>query len=215
MHKKLVVGLAAGILTGIAVSYGWCGQNEITITHADRLQFIREWRHQEMDTTEGDAALLRIMVAATGAKRGVEVGSFRGFGAINMGISFERNGGHLFTLEIDPGIANQCRENLEKVGLQETVTVVTGDALVTLPKLEGEFDFVFLDANKPDYLKYLLAIEPKLKAGALIVADNTIGAANAMKDFLSYLNEGARYDATTLRASMAKNDGMTVAFKLR
>ena len=54
------------------------------------------------------------------------------------------------------------------------MTVINGDALKTLPALEGEFDFVFIDANKPDYLKYLKAIEPKLKKGAVVVADNVI-----------------------------------------
>ncbi len=215
MDRKLVAGVVAGVLAGIAGTYGWCRQDEARKTRAERLQLLKDWKHQGLDTTEGDASLLRILVAAAGAKRGVEVGSFKGFGAINMGMSFERNGGRLTTLEIDPDTADQCRENIKKAGLQETVNVVTGDALKTLPELEGEFDFVFLDAKKQDYLKYLKAIEPRLKAGTLLVADNTIRSAKAMQDFLDYLNESTEYDAATIRASIEKNDGMTVAVKLR
>ena len=58
--------------------------------------------------------------------------------------------------------------------LEKTVKVVEGDALEVLPQLEGEYDFVFIDAVKSDYLKYFKALEPKLMAGSVIVADNVI-----------------------------------------
>lgn len=180
-----------------------------------RLEFIKEFHRVALDSAADDAQFLRIVVAGAKCKRGVEVGSYKGFGAINMGMSFERNGGQLITLEIDPKAAEECRENLKKVQLDKVVTVVVGDALETLPKLEGEFDFVFIDAKKEDYLKYLKAIEPKLKVGAVIVADNTIQSAKQMKDFLEYLTTSPNYDAVTIRASMEKKDGMTIAYKLK
>ena len=216
MRWKVAVGVVAGIVAGAAGMRVWSSsQEEVKKTRAERLEFLRNWKHHGLDTAADDAGLLRVLVAAVKAKRGVEVGSFKGFGAINMGMSFEHNKGRLFTHEIDPAIADQCRENLKKVGLEETVTVVTGDALKTLPELEGEIDFVFIDAKKDDYLKYLKILEPKLKPGALIVADNTIRSAKAMKDFLDYLKESPDYDSVTIRASMEKNDGMTVACRLR
>ncbi|MCY3018993.1 MAG: class I SAM-dependent methyltransferase [Planctomycetota bacterium] len=182
---------------------------------AARLEFIKSFKHAGLDSTADDAKLLRILVEGAKYKRGVEVGSFKGFGAVNMGMAFEKNGGQLFTLEIDPQIAEECRGNLKKVWLDKTVTVVVGDALQTLPKLEGEFDFVFIDARKEDYMKYLKAIEPKLKPGAMVVADNTIQSAKQMKDFLDYLTTSPDYDAVTVRASMEKRDGMTIAYKVR
>lgn len=215
MAWKIAVGMLAGVVLGAAGMRAGSGQEEVRRTRAERLEFLRNWRHHGLDTTPDDAALLRVLAAAVKAKRGVEVGSFKGFGAINMGMGFEHTGGHLFTHEIDPGIAEECRENLRKVGLEKVVTVVTGDALKTMPALEGEIDFVFIDAKKDDYLKYLKILEPKLKPGALIVADNTIRSARAMKDFLDYIRESPDYDSVTIRASMEKNDGMTVICKLR
>src|ERR1019366_394508 len=97
-----------------------------------------------------DAMMLRILIESRGAKRGVEVGGNVGYGAINMGIGFERTAGRLYSLEIDPGI-----------------------------------DFVFIDALKPDYLKYFRSLEPKLVRGATVVADNVIVSARQMSDFLS------------------------------
>ena len=180
-----------------------------------RNEFIKNFRRTGLNTTPGDAMMLRILVESSGAKRGIEVGSASGFGAINMGIAFERTGGHLYTLEIDPQSAKVCRDNLQKVGLENTVTCIEGDALKTLPTLEGEFDFVFIDALKQDYLKYLKLIEAKLKPGAVVVGDNVIRSARAMKDFLDYIQNSPDYDTVIIRASMEKNDGMTISYKIR
>ena len=180
-----------------------------------RNEFIKNFRRTGLNTTPGDAMMLRILVESSGAKRGIEVGSASGFGAVNMGIAFERTGGHLFTLEIDPQSAKVCRDNLEKIGLENTVTCIEGDALKTLPTLEGEFDFVFIDALKQDYLKYFKLIEPKLKPGSVVVGDNVIRSARAMKDFLDYIQNNPDYDTVTIRASMEKNDGMTISYKIR
>jgi predicted O-methyltransferase YrrM len=180
-----------------------------------RNEFIKNFHRIGLNTTPGDAMMLRILVESSGAKRGIEVGSSTGFGAINMGIGFERTGGHLYTLEIDPKSAEVCRDNLQKVGLENTVTCILGDALKTLPTLEGQFDFIFIDAAKQDYFKYFKAIEAKLKPGSVIVADNVIQSARAMKDFLDYIQNSPDYNTVIIRASMEKNDGMSVSYKIR
>jgi len=180
-----------------------------------RQQFIRDFKRIGLNTTPGDAKMLRILVASARCRRGVEVGSATGFGAINMGLAFERNGGQLYTLDIDPKMIATTRENVARMGLEKTVTAIEGDALKTLGDLTGEFDFVFLDALKPDYLKYLKLIEPKLKPGAVVVADNVIKSERQMKDFLDYVQTSPDYDTTIIRASMEKDDGMSVSYKLR
>jgi len=207
-----ILGLAAMLpLVAAAVA----ADKGNTMSYAEREQFLKAFNRTGMDTTPGDAMLLRILVAASGAKSGLEVGSYKGFGAINMGVAFERNGGRLQTVEINPETADACRANLAKVGLQNVVTCITGDALKVLPTLEGPFDFMFIDAKKSDYFRYLKAVEPRLKVGALIVADNSIRSANAMRDFLDYLEKSPDYEVQTIRASMDKKDGMTVAYKIR
>ncbi len=177
--------------------------------------FIAKFKRTGLNTTPGDAMMLRILVASRGAKRGVEIGAATGFGAINMGIAFERNGGHLYTLEIDPRMARACRENLKKADLDQVVTCIEGDALKTLPTLEGKFDFVFIDALKSDYMAYFKLLEHKLKPGAVIVADNCIRYQQAMQDYLTYVHESPDYDTVVIRASDEKGDGMAISYKLR
>lgn len=213
-RRRLLIVFLWVTLVGLSSLMAFAaGQNKTN--NQFRNQFIKDFKRTSLNTTVGDAMMLRILVESARLKRGVEVGSATGFGAINMGIAFERTGGHLYTLEIDPKMARATRENLVKVGLEKTVTCIEGDALKTLGDLEGEFDFVFIDALKRDYMKYLKLIEPKLKAGSVIVADNVIRSKNAMRDFLDYIQNSPNYDTVIIRASIEKNDGMSVSYKIR
>ncbi len=180
-----------------------------------RKEFIAKFRRTGLNTAPGDAQLLKILVESSRAKRGVEVGSATGYGALHMGIAFERTGGHLITIDIDPEMVRKTRENVQAMGLAQSVTALEGDALKVLPTLEGEFDFVFLDAVKRDYLKYFQLISPKLKPGALVVADNVIQSAREMRDFLDFMEQSPDYDMVIVRASMEKNDGMAICYKIR
>jgi len=179
-----------------------------------RSQLIESFKHIGLDSTAEDAMFLRILIDAMNARRGIEVGVARGFGAMNMGIAFERTGGHLYGVDISKSMCVKARANLKTVALDKVVTVIEGDALKVLPKLEGKYDFVFIDAVKRDYFRYFKDVEDKLLPGSLIAADNSIRSARAMRDFLDYVADSPTYDAVTLRASMAKNDGMTLVYKV-
>ncbi len=212
-YRLVVTIVILAVLTGTGLVVYAAGQDKTSA--AFRKQFIDSFRRTGLNTTPGDAMMLRILVESSGAKRGVEVGSASGFGAINMGIAFERTGGHLYTLEIDPGMVKQCRDNIKKVGLEKVVTCIEGDALQTLRTIEGPLDFAFIDAVKGDYMKYFKLIEPKLKVGAVVVGDNVIRSERAMKDFLDYIQNSPDYDTTIIRASMEKRDGMSISYKIR
>ncbi len=209
-----MVTIALGMVLGVEASFA---QSNATAPVSDetRKSVIEAFHRSGLNTTPEDAMTLRILVESRNAQRGIEVGSATGYGAINMGIAFERTGGHLFTLDIDPEMIKTCRENVAKMGLEKTVTCVEGDALKTIPALEGEFDFVFIDAVKKDYFQYLKLIEPKLKPGAVIVADNVIKSADAMKDFLDYIRDETKFDTVIVRASDEKHDGMSISFKIK
>lgn len=211
---RLLILVLCAVLVGSKTIVVYSGRQNKT-SDEFRRQFIKNFQRLSLNTTAGDAMMLQILVESMRAKRGIEVGSATGFGAVNMGVGFERTGGHLYTLEIDPRMVKETRDNLKKVGLEKTVTCIEGDALKILPTLEGKFDFVFIDALKRDYFKYLKLIEPKLKPGAVIVADNVIRYAGAMKDFLDYIQESPDYDTVIIRSSMEKNDGMSISYKIR
>lgn len=205
------VGIVLGALAAAAVYSG----EAAAPSEEFRNQFIKDFKRTGLNTAPEDAVLLRILVEARKAKRGVEVGSATGFGAINMGIAFERTGGRLDTIDIDAGMVKATRENVRKMGLEKTVTAIEGDALKVLATLEGEIDFVFLDAVKQDYGKYLKLISAKLKPGAVVVADNAIRSASSMKDFLDAMRDSPDWEMVIVQASKEKNDGMAVCYKVR
>lgn len=116
-----------------------------------RIDFIKKFKRIGMNTTPGDAQFLRIMIESSKAKRGLEIGAATGYGAIHMGLGFEKNGGKLISIDPNPDMVKTARSNIEKVQLQDTVSFIEGQALTVIPTLKGKFDFVFIDALKEDY----------------------------------------------------------------
>ena len=93
-------------------------------------------------------------------KRGLEIGTSNGYSTIWIASGMRSTGGHLLTLEIDEGRAELARENFQAAGMESFVTLNRTDALEEIPKLQGPFDFVFIDAGKSDYLRYLDMVLP-------------------------------------------------------
>src|SRR6185436_17308744 len=115
------------------------------------LQQIKVADTDQLAVSEEDGRFLRVMIATSGAKRVLEVGGAFGYSAIWMGFGLRHTGGRLTTIEFDATRAKAAAENVKKAGLDDIVTVVPGDAFKEIPKLEGPFDVVFLDAWKRDY----------------------------------------------------------------
>ena len=82
--------------------------------------------------------------------------------------------GRVVTLERDPERAAQARSYLERGGVADRIEIVEGDALETLPGLDGPFDLLFVDASKGEYARYIELAEPKLSERALMVVDNLL-----------------------------------------
>ena len=130
---------------------------------------------------------LNILVKATKATSILEIGTSNGYSTIWLGLATQENNGQLITLEVDSRKVKMAKENLEKAGLVNTVKLIEGDAKETLRILDKEFDFVFLDAEKEDYLEFFHLIFPKLKIGGVIVADNVISHAEDLKEYVDYV----------------------------
>ena len=102
----------------------------------------------------------------------LEVGTAIGYSTLHMAEQLSR--GRVVTLERDPARAEQAREFLARAGVADRVELVEGDALATIPELEGPFDLLFVDASKGEYARYIELAEPKLTNRALLVVDNLL-----------------------------------------
>jgi predicted O-methyltransferase YrrM len=134
--------------------------------------------------------LIRRLIERHRPTRALEIGSLIGYSAILIAGSLPP-GGRLTCLEANEFLAWMAKANVDEAGLGKRVRVVTGDALRSIPLLPGRFDFVFIDARKEDYLDYLRQLEPRLGAGAVIVADNTGVFRREVKPYLDHVRDPA------------------------
>ncbi|TBR26269.1 O-methyltransferase [bacterium] len=125
----------------------------------------------QVSATQGK--LLYLLAKLAGARRILEIGTLAGYSALWMARALPK-GGKLITLEADPRHAELAKENLKRAGLELVTEVRVGKALMTLPRLDGPFDLVFIDADKETYPEYLTWALKLTKRGSLIVADNVV-----------------------------------------
>lgn len=134
----------------------------------------RLWR--DLNVPEEDGRRLHELVLQKGFTRALEIGTSTGHSAIWIAWALSKTGGKLITVEIDPGRHRQALQNFERAGLSRYIDARLADAHDLVPKLEGPFDFVFIDADKEWYTNYFRAVLPKLAPGGCIVAHNVGGA---------------------------------------
>lgn len=125
-----------------------------------------------LSVTEEEGMLMYLLARSRKAKRIVEFGASYGISTVYLGAAARDNKGHLTTTEAHPKKCAAVHENIIEAGLTEVVDLLEGDARETLTQLEGPVDFVFLDGWKGMYLPVLNILQPKLAAGALLLADN-------------------------------------------
>jgi predicted O-methyltransferase YrrM len=118
--------------------------------------------------------MLYMLARAIGASSIVEFGTSFGISTLHLAAALRDNGGgRLIGTEFEPSKIAHARENLAAAGLSDLVEIRAGDALETLASdLPDTIDLVLLDGAKPLYPRVLALIEKRLRAGALIVADN-------------------------------------------
>ena len=176
------------------------------------LKQIRAADKGQLAVSEEDGRFLRVVVSATGAKRVLEIGGASGYSAIWMGLGLRDTGGKLFTIEYDPTRAREAAANIRRAGLEDVVQVIAGDAFAEIPKLQGTFDLVFLDAWKPDYKKFFDLVFPRVTPGGLFLAHNVINKKGEMRDFLTAIHSHPAAESTIVSAGF---EGISMTYKKR
>ena len=173
---------------------------------------IRAADKGQLAVSEEDGRFLRVLVGATNAKSVLEIGAASGYSAIWIGMGLRQTGGKLVTIEYDPVRAKEAAANIQRAGLSDIVRVVPGDAFAEIPKVQGTFDLVFLDAWKPDYKKFFEMVFPRVTPGGLFLAHNVINKKNDMLDFLSAIEAHPQALTTTVSPGY---EGISMTYKKR
>lgn len=142
----------------------------------------------------------------------LEVGTAIGYSALRMAEHLAE-GGCITTIELSDERADIAQGYIARSPYQKKITLLRGDAADILPTLDGEYDFVFIDAAKGQYERYLDAIEDHLADGAIVAADNVLfrgyvldenadvprrfrTITNRLRQFLAHLEASEHYSVT-------------------
>src|SRR6266545_6760628 len=127
-------------------------------------------------------------------------------------------GGHIDTCEVDERHAEVARRYIGRSPYADRITVHVGPALETIERLGGEFDFVFIDADKENYVAYYDALVPRLAPRGLIAADNTLWSGRVLDEqdesegtlAIRRFNEHVRADVRVTSVILSVRDGVTL-----
>ncbi|WP_433957324.1 O-methyltransferase [Cytobacillus horneckiae] len=179
-----------------------------------------------IDVSPTHGKRLFLLAKIKGAKKILEIGTLGGYSTVWMAMALPERG-RLFSLEHNPKHIKVARENLKKTCLDEKVEIIEGLAIETLSMLqqteENGFDFIFIDADKPNNPHYLRMAIELAKDGAVIIGDNVVRDGQildenttdpnilGMRSFIEIMAADSRIDSTAIQTVGEKGyDGFTI-----
>lgn len=124
---------------------------------------------------------LEIISKLVQPKRILEIGTMIGYSTICLAKGLAADG-ILHTIEMREQDAAIAKNNFIRAGVNDRIQLHVGNALNIIPQLQETWDIVFIDADKPGYEKYYELVKPRLRSGALILADNVFFHGDVLED---------------------------------
>jgi predicted O-methyltransferase YrrM len=147
-------------------------------------------------------AMLYLLARAIGARRIVEFGSSFGISTIYLAAAARETGGEVFGSELEPSKHAEATKNISEANLSKYANVLLGDAHETFRSIPAPIDLVLLDGWKAMYISVLEVLKPKLRNGAVVLADNIFTFKKVLRPFVDYMQSGENgFVSTTLQIS--------------
>jgi len=168
-----------------------------------------------------EGGFLAALVSISGARRILELGTFTGYSSISMASALPDDG-RIISCDVDPDATGIARRYMDESGYGDKIEIRLGPALETIETLEGPFDLVFIDADKPNYENYYEAVLPLLAANGLLIADNVLWSGRVVEtdgdestQAIKAFNEHVKNDPRVVSVMLTVRDGMTLVQKTR
>ena len=161
----------------------------------DALGLPQADRHRNLEPAS--AEFICALAAGVGARRILEVGGSSGLSTIALAAAARQVAGKVTSIEKEPQRQAEARATVAQLGLLPFVDFILGDAASVL-QAPGEFDFVFLDCEKEDYIRFFELLH--VAAGGIVVADNIIS--HALTDYVAHVR--SRPDVESITLSVGK-----------
>lgn len=165
--------------------------------------------------------ILKMFCRMLAPKRVLEIGTYTAYATLCMAEGMAPDG-RIHTIEINDEMEDFINKYLDRSPHKEKITVHFGDALEVIPKLGGEFDLVFIDADKRLYSEYYDLVFPMVRPGGLILADNTLWDGHVVevphsadKQTLGIMafNDKIKRDDRVEKVILPLRDGLTMIWK--
>ena len=169
----------------------------------------------QMLTGPIEGRFLELLVFASGATNVLEIGTFTGYASLSMAAALP-DGGHVHTCDVEPRHTDVAQRYIDESPYADRITIHLGPALETIAELEGEFDLVFIDADKENYDNYYEAVLPRLSKRGLIVVDNTLWSGKVLDPpdantrAIAALNDKLAADERVVVVQLTIRDGVTL-----
>lgn len=128
----------------------------------------------------------------------LELGTSSGYSTLFLAAGARVYGGKVVTIEMAQPKIDIAQMHIDRVGFKDDIKIIKGAIADVLHDWNKKIDFVFLDADKLNYLEYIKLIEPHLNSGAMIIADNAIDFGHLMQDYMTYMQENEKYESELL-----------------
>ena len=152
----------------------------------------------------------------------LEIGTYTGYSTLCIAKGLNP-AGMIHTIDKNEELLQIQNKYFEKSGLRNQIKQYTGDALAIIPKLKFDFDMVFLDADKENYVKYLELISPILKPGGVLLTDNVLWHGKILKSpenqdrvtrLIDNFNKKILEDKSLKTVMLPIRDGISLTLKL-
>jgi len=165
----------------------------------------------DMNVPDVDGRSLHQLSLKHRYRRAVEIGTSTGHSGIWIAWALSKTGGKLITIDIDARRHGIAVANFREAGLADYIDARLGDAHEIVPGLQEPIDFVFSDADKDWYTRYLEALGPKLRAGGCFTAHNVSSSGmNGISEFLTHVRALPDGETTIDTSSSA---GISITYK--
>jgi caffeoyl-CoA O-methyltransferase len=174
----------------------------------------------EMMVGRLEGQFLRVLVRSLRARRILELGTFTGYSSISMALALPA-GGRVITCDVNKETNAIARRYAQEAGVADRIEYRLGPALEAIAQLDGPFDLVFIDADKPNYINYYEATLPLLAEGGLIVVDNTLWSGRVIDvedteettQAIRALNDHVSADPRVENVLLTVRDGMNLVWR--
>jgi predicted O-methyltransferase YrrM len=156
------------------------------------------------------AEIIKGFALSNKSKTILELGTSAGYSGIWLASVAKKFNGKLYTIELAKPKIKLAKNYFKKAKLDKYIVQLNDSVFNVLNTWNKKIDFVFLDADKTNYLKYIKKFEPFLKKGSIIIADNAVDYGNLMKDYLKYVQTSSKYYSFLLNV----DNGLMVSIKL-